>query len=80
MTESLLLDVRYKLKGDKAPITVSITEKQYVNLLELPVIETCEIIGQTKKEIPSQTIEKFNQRIKTACRENEISHTKYLIQ
>ena len=80
MTESLLLDVRYKLKGDKEPIIISITEKQYVNLLELPIIETCEIIGQTKKEISSESIEQFNERIKIACKENEISHTKYLIQ
>ena len=79
MTDSLL-EVRYKIKGDKTPIIVSITEKQYVNLLELPMIETCEILGQTK-DIPSKELtEKFNERIKIACRENEISHTKYLIQ
>ena len=80
MTDSLLLEVKYKIKGDKKPVTISITEKQYVNLLELPIIETCEILGQTKETISPELIEKFNERIRLVRKENEISHTKYLIQ
>jgi len=77
---SLLLEVQYKFKGDKKPITVSVTEKQYVNLLELPIIERCDILGKAQQKIPLGIIEKFNERIKIACKQNELSHTKYLIQ
>ena len=80
MSDSVLLEVRYKFKGDKKPITVSITEKQYVNLLEIPIIETCEIIGQTEHQVSPETKEAFNERIRDACKQNELSHTKYLIQ
>ena len=80
MSDSVLLEVRYKFQGDKKPITVSITEKQYVNLLEIPIIETCEIIGQTSQQVSSETKKAFNERIRLACKQNELTHTKYLIQ
>ena len=77
---SVLLNVQYKFKGEKNYVTVSITEKQYVNLLELPIIEECDIVGTTDHKISNEQKEKFNERIKIACKESEISHTKYLLQ
>ena len=77
---SVLLNVQYKFKGEKNYVTVSITEKQYVNLLELPIIEECDIVGTTDHKISDDLKEKFNERIKIACKENEMSHTKYLLQ
>ena len=77
---STLLNVQYKFKGEKNYITVSITEKQYVNLLEIPIIEECDILGTTSHQISDEEKAKFNERIKIACKESEITHTKYLLQ
>ena len=78
--DSILLNVQYKFKGEKNYITVSITEKQYVNLLELPIVEECDILGTTTQKISDEEKAKFNERIKTACKESEMTHTKYLLQ
>ena len=78
--DSTLLNVQYKFKGEKNYITVSITEKQYVNLLELPIVEECDILGTTNHKISDEEKAKFNERIKIACKENEMTHTKYLLQ
>lgn len=74
-----LVRVRYKFKGDKDLITVSVTEEQYVNLLELPIIEKCEIIGAAFRQVTLKEKDEFNKKIRMAC-ESDQSHTKYLLK
>lgn len=74
-----LLKVRYKFKDNSYYIMISITEQQYLNLLELPVIESCDIIGSTNQTTSEIEKTRFNERIKTACR-NSQSHTKHLLR
>ena len=78
MTGNELVRVRYKFKNDRNFIAVSVTEQQYVNLLELSIIEKCEIIGRTSKPINEKKREQFNKRIRIACK-SDSSHTKYLL-
>ncbi len=42
MTDNELVRIRYKFKKDRNFIAIYVTEQQYVNLLELPIIEKCE--------------------------------------
>ena len=74
-----LLKVRYKFKDNSYYIMISITEQQYLNLLELPVIESCDIIGSTNQTNTETEKARFNERVKIACK-NDLSHTKYLLQ
>ncbi len=39
-----LVNVRYKFKDDMKFISIKITEQQYENLQELPMIENCKIL------------------------------------
>jgi len=78
MTDNELVRVRYKFKNDRNFITITITERQYVNLLELSIIEQCEIFGRTRKPINEKEKEEFNKRIRIACISNS-NHTKYLL-
>ena len=73
------LRVRYKFKGDKNFIEITVTEEQYVNFLEVEAIESCEIIHTAKKPITPSEKKAFNQRILVAC-QNDQSHTKYLLE
>ena len=77
--DETLFRVRYRFKDEKDFITVTVTEKQYVNLLELPVIATCEIVGKAEKPVTEEEKELFNEKIKIACSEDN-SHTKYLLE
>ena len=79
MTDIELVRVRYKFKNDRNFITITVTEQQYVNLLELPIIEKCEIFGLTSKPINEKEKENFNKRIRIACK-SDSSHTKYLLK
>ena len=76
---NLLLKVQYKFKNDNRYITITITEQQYLNLLELPVMESCEIIGSTKQTVAESVKREFNERITLACG-SDTGHTKYLLQ
>ncbi|HET6517117.1 MAG TPA: hypothetical protein VFG25_02735 [Nitrosopumilaceae archaeon] len=42
--EQGLLKVRYRFQGETKFITIKITESQYQNLLDLPIIEECKIV------------------------------------
>ena len=74
-----LFRVKYRFKDEKEFITVTVSEQQYVNLLELPVIATCEIIDKAEKPISEEEKEMFNQKIKAVCKD-DISHTKYFLE
>lgn len=39
-----MVKVRYKLQDDDKFVSIRITEAQYHNLLEIPVVEQCEIV------------------------------------
>lgn len=39
-----LVKVRYRFRDEAKFVTVRVTHEQYQNLLELPVIEQCDII------------------------------------
>ena len=39
-----LVTIRYRFQGETKFITVQVTETQYQNMLELPIIEKCEIV------------------------------------
>ena len=70
--------VRFKLKGEKKNVTISMTEHQYINFLDIPVIEECKIIGTTKKSLSEHEKKQVNERIQLAIG-NEIGK-KYLLQ
>lgn len=74
-----LLRVRYRFKDEKDYIHVTVTEKQYVNLIEVAAIEKCEIIGPTQKPISKEEKKRFNEKIIQVCKQ-DTSHTKYLLQ
>ncbi|HXW03011.1 MAG TPA: hypothetical protein VD651_01930 [Nitrosarchaeum sp.] len=74
-----LFRVRYRFKDETEFITITVTEKQYINLLELPIIATCEIIGKSSKPITKEEKEQFNEKIKVAAQEDS-NHTKYLLK
>jgi len=78
MDDEQQVRVRYKFKGDPNWITVTVTEKQYVNLLELPIIQQCELIDETAKPITPEEKEEFNKKINVACRQDK-THVKYLL-
>ena len=78
ITDNELVRVRYKFKNERDSITVSVTEQQYVNLLELSIIEKCEIIGPTVKPINKKEKKEFNKMIRISCKSYS-SHTKYLL-
>ncbi len=78
MTDNELVRVRYKFKNDRNFITINVTEQQYLNLLELPIIEKCEIIGHTSKPTSEKEKEEFNKRIRIACK-SDSDDTKYLL-
>ncbi len=39
-----LLRIRYRFQGEKKFVSIRVTESQYQNLLDLPVIEECNIV------------------------------------
>jgi hypothetical protein len=78
-TQDKFLRVRYKFKNESTFISITVTEKQYVNLLEIPVIEQCEILGSVIKPVSQQEKSQFNQKILILCGENS-NKSKYLLQ
>lgn len=72
------LRVKYKFKGESEFIQVTLTEQQYVNLLEIPAIEECKIIGSANEPISVKEKAKFNQKILVSCAQEPSS--KYLLQ
>ncbi len=74
-----LLRVKYRFKDETEFVTITVTEQQYINLLELPIIATCEIIGKSHKPISEEEKEQFNEKIKIASKDDS-SHTKYLLK
>lgn len=73
-----MVRVRYKFKDEKDFVTITVTEEQYINLLELPIIDKCEIIGKAAKPITDSEKEMFNEKIRIASEDE--NHTKYLLQ
>ena len=73
-----LFRVKYRFKDEKEFVTVTVSEQQYLNLLELPVIATCEIIGKAEKPISKEEKELFNEKVKVACKD-DTSHTKFFL-
>ncbi|HSB50210.1 MAG TPA: hypothetical protein VLC72_02615 [Nitrosopumilaceae archaeon] len=74
-----LFRVKYRFKDETEFITITVTEQQYINLLELPIIATCEIVGKASKPISEDEKEEFNEKIKIASKD-DTSHTKYLLK
>ena len=79
MTDNEFVRVRYKFKNDRNFIAITVTEQQYLNLIELPMMEKCEIIDKAVKPLTEEEKEKFNEKIRIACKNNQ-SHTKYLLK
>ena len=74
-----LFRVKYRFKDEKDFITITVTEQQYLNLLELPVIATCEIVGKAEQPVSKEEKELFNERVRIATK-GDSSHTKYLLE
>lgn len=74
-----LFRVRYRFKDETEFVIITVTEQQYINLLDLPIIATCEIIGKSSKPISDEEKEQFNEKIKIASNDDQ-SHTKYLLK
>jgi len=45
------VQVRYKFIGEKNFTSINVTIYQYKNLLEIPIVDECEIIGMPGKPI-----------------------------
>ena len=71
------LRVKYKFRGESTFIPITVTEKQYVNLLEIPVIAECEIVGSVVEPVSQQEKSQFNQKILVLCSEEK---SKYLLE
>ena len=39
-----LVKVRYRFRGETKFVTIQLTQSQYQNLLDVPIIEECEIV------------------------------------
>ncbi len=39
-----LLRIQYRFQGEKKFVSIRVTESQYQNLLELPIMEECNIV------------------------------------
>lgn len=76
--DEALFRVKYRFKDEKDFVTVTVSETQYVNLLALPAIATCEIIGKAEQPVTEEEKEMFNEKIKIVCK-NDSSHTKYFL-
>lgn len=76
--DEALFRVKYRFKDEKNFVTVTVSETQYVNLLALPAIATCEIIGKAEQPVTEEEKEMFNEKIKIVCKDDS-SHTKYLL-
>ncbi|MFB5645238.1 MAG: hypothetical protein ACE5R3_01420 [Nitrosopumilaceae archaeon] len=76
--DEALFRVKYRFKDEKDFVTVTVSETQYVNLLALPAIATCEIIGKAEQPVTEEEKEMFNEKIKIVCKDDS-SHTKYLL-
>lgn len=74
-----LFRVKYRFKDEKEFITITVSEQQYLNLLELPVIATCEIVGKAEKPVSEEEKEIFNEKIKAVCKD-DMNHTKYFLE
>ena len=72
-----MLRVEYKFKDDPKVITITVTEKHYLNLLEVAAIEQCDIIGSTVQPSTKEEKDEFNKKIVMVC---ESGHTKYLVE
>ena len=79
LDQDTFLRVRYKFKNESTFILITVTEEQYVNLLEIPAIEKCEIIGSVQEPVSQQEKSQFNQKIRFLCSENS-NKSKYLLQ
>ncbi|MFB5597999.1 MAG: hypothetical protein ACE5RJ_03160, partial [Nitrosopumilaceae archaeon] len=73
-----LFRVKYRFKDETDFVTVTVTENQYINLLSLPVIAMCEIVGKAEQPVSEEEKEIFNEKIKIACKE-DYSHTQFLL-
>lgn len=74
-----LFRVKYRFKDEKDFITVTVSEQQYLNLLELPVIATCEIVDKAEKPVSEEEKEMFNEKIRAVCKD-DMNHTKYFLE
>ncbi|HET6517679.1 MAG TPA: hypothetical protein VFG25_05620 [Nitrosopumilaceae archaeon] len=74
-----LFRVKYRFKDEKDFITVTVSEQQYLNLLELPVIATCEIVDKAEKPVSKEEKEMFNEKIRAVCKD-DMNHTKYFLE
>ncbi len=77
--DEALFRVKYRFRNERDFVTVTVTETQYVNLLELPIIATCKIVGKAERPISEDEKELFNAKIKIACKKDS-SPTKYLLE
>ena len=57
MTDNEFVRVRYKFKNDRNFIAITVTEQQYANLLEIPMIEKCEMLHNSNLHL-IRTVEK----------------------
>ena len=79
INQESLIRVYYKFKNDNHGITITVTEKQYLNLYEVAAIEKCEIIGPAIRPISVEEKQRFNKKIRIACKQDK-SHTMYLLE
>lgn len=77
--DEALFRVKYRFKDEKDFVTVTVSEQQYINLLDLPVVATCEIVDKAEQPVTEEEKQVFNEKIKIATKEDP-SHTKYLLE
>ena len=77
--ENTLVKARIKFKGDEKYTSIAVTEQQYLNLLQIPIIEKCEALGNSSKPLTDTQKARFNERIMITCSE-EPNYSKYLLK
>ncbi|MCH7648777.1 MAG: hypothetical protein IIA83_09240 [Thaumarchaeota archaeon] len=68
-----------KFKGDEKYTIITVTEQQFLNLLQIPIVEKCEALGSASKPLTETQKARFNQRIMIVCSDDP-NRSKYLLK
>ena len=77
--DNVLVKTRIKFKGDEKYTIITVTEQQFLNLLQVPIIEKCEALGSSPKPLTETQKARFNQKIMIVCSDDP-NCSKYLLK
>ena len=77
--ENTIVKAGIKFMDDEKYTVIAVTEQQYLNLLEIPIIEKCEALGNSSKPLTETQKDRFNERMMIVCSEDP-NYSKYLLK